>query len=620
MNARAQSQVQSSATPSFTPAPVNIAQRKCACGGSAGLSGECAECQKDKLVGTNHPFVQTKLKISQPNDKYEQEADRVADEVMRMPEPKVQRQLGVEEDENEETIQTKLIASKITPLVQRQVADEEDEEQTIQTKATASRNNPTDSSDVQCGIENLKQNTGNRLPQDVRDFMESRFGHNFNQVKIHTDNKAVTSAQSLNARAYTLGQDVVFGAGQYSPDTRSGRQLLAHELTHVIQQSNENKVQVVDQVDKTRGPSRITRDSPSVIYRRPGDDDSGYREAIVSVKWSKDSAILTRRLTGAISSSKDFNVPRTAIVVPLIPATKSFHRKHIERHLNDKPLKEGAFANIQVSAFYTPGDMLENVRIAVAEDVGKNKQPVELPEQACGPQCYDSTGNVLSDEQLPDSCSQVCVDQPNFVIDEETEAVKNKDEEPTKDKKICGPDITDWLINQINDNENSSEVAEMRKRNDDDITGLDLSAAYDWYELVKTGGPWDFKQDLGASISSIESCRQNCSGSVFSITLDNQCMTFEVAANIHFGYVGRAAGFSGDVLLDGASIAQILEFRGETKDDIRDVQAIKKGFDLFNTGSPNGLNNTGLEKNYYDQLPSRDGDPDGCEPCSKKLL
>ncbi len=78
MNARAQSQAQLS-TSSFTPASVNLIQRKCACGGSAGLSGECAECQKEKLLGENAQLVQPKLKISNPNDKYEQEADRVAD-------------------------------------------------------------------------------------------------------------------------------------------------------------------------------------------------------------------------------------------------------------------------------------------------------------------------------------------------------------------------------------------------------------------------------------------------------------------------------------------------------------------------------------------------------------
>ncbi len=69
-----------------------------------------------------------------------------------------------------------------------------------------------------------------------RAFMESRFGHDFSKVRVHADASAAMSAQSVNARAYTLGQDIVFGAGQYAPGTAQGRRLLAHELTHVVQQ------------------------------------------------------------------------------------------------------------------------------------------------------------------------------------------------------------------------------------------------------------------------------------------------------------------------------------------------------------------------------------------------
>ncbi len=244
MNARAQSQTQLS-TSSFTSAPVNLIQRKCACGGSAGLSSECAECQKEKLVGENPPLVQPKLKIGQPNDKYEQEADRVADEVMRMPEPKVQRQVGVQEDEDEEIIQTKPITSKITPLVQRQISeedeDEEDEEEIIQKKGAASRNFSTVTKDAESSIESLKENSGMPLPEKIRSYMEPRFGQDFSRVRIHTDTKAAASVQSVNASAFTLGHDVVFGAGQYAPEATEGRKLLAHELTHVIQQGRDHE-------------------------------------------------------------------------------------------------------------------------------------------------------------------------------------------------------------------------------------------------------------------------------------------------------------------------------------------------------------------------------------------
>lgn len=77
---------------------------------------------------------------------------------------------------------------------------------------------------------------GSSLDKDTRHFMESRLGHDFGDVRVHTDSKASESAQSVNAQAYTVGSDVVFQSGKYSPGTDEGRHMLAHELTHVVQQ------------------------------------------------------------------------------------------------------------------------------------------------------------------------------------------------------------------------------------------------------------------------------------------------------------------------------------------------------------------------------------------------
>ncbi len=78
---------------------------------------------------------------------------------------------------------------------------------------------------------------GQPLDAATRAFMEPRFGHDFSSVRVHADTKAAESAQAVNALAYTMGRDVVFGAGQYAPAIASGRQLLAHELAHVVQQA-----------------------------------------------------------------------------------------------------------------------------------------------------------------------------------------------------------------------------------------------------------------------------------------------------------------------------------------------------------------------------------------------
>jgi hypothetical protein len=172
--------------------------------------------------------IQAKLKVGQPGDVYEQEADRVAEQVMRMSEPQVQRQA-----EEEGLIQTESIADQITPLVQRQVEPEEEEE-LIQVK-TAGDLNPKVTLAISSGIQSL-QGGGWPLSGSERSFFEPRFGVDFSNVRIHNDTLAASVARSVNARAFTFGRDVVFGDGEYTSDTSSKTKLLAHELTHVVQQ------------------------------------------------------------------------------------------------------------------------------------------------------------------------------------------------------------------------------------------------------------------------------------------------------------------------------------------------------------------------------------------------
>ena len=85
-------------------------------------------------------------------------------------------------------------------------------------------------------IHEVLSSPGQPLNATTRAFMEPRFGHDFSQVSVHTEARAAESARAVNALAYTVGRDIVFGTGQYVPGTRKGRRLLAHELTHVVQQ------------------------------------------------------------------------------------------------------------------------------------------------------------------------------------------------------------------------------------------------------------------------------------------------------------------------------------------------------------------------------------------------
>lgn len=96
-------------------------------------------------------------------------------------------------------------------------------------------------------VHDVLHSPGQLLDAATRAFFEPRFGHDFSQVRVHTDAKAAESAQAVNSLAYTLGQDIVFGSGQYAPHTSAGRRLMAHELTHVVQQANSRNVPIQPQ-------------------------------------------------------------------------------------------------------------------------------------------------------------------------------------------------------------------------------------------------------------------------------------------------------------------------------------------------------------------------------------
>ncbi|MCA9936158.1 MAG: DUF4157 domain-containing protein [Anaerolineales bacterium] len=162
------------------------------------------------------PCIQTKLTINKPGDKYEQEADRIADLIMRMPEPDLQRQIEPE-DEEEEGLSKRL---QMSPLkVQRSATPQ----------ATLMSVPPI--------VHEVLASPGRPFDGTTLAYMEPRFGHSFSQVRVHTDAKATKSARAVNAKAYTVGQHIIFGEKQYSPRTNIGKNLLAHELTHTIQQT-----------------------------------------------------------------------------------------------------------------------------------------------------------------------------------------------------------------------------------------------------------------------------------------------------------------------------------------------------------------------------------------------
>ncbi|NJO17686.1 MAG: DUF4157 domain-containing protein, partial [Thioploca sp.] len=93
-------------------------------------------------------------------------------------------------------------------------------------------------------VHEVLRSPGHPLDDETRAFMEPRFGHDFSQVRVHTDAKAAESARAVSARAYTVGQHVVMRREEYAPKTEAGRRLLAHELVHVVQQGGNGRLQL----------------------------------------------------------------------------------------------------------------------------------------------------------------------------------------------------------------------------------------------------------------------------------------------------------------------------------------------------------------------------------------
>jgi peptidoglycan/xylan/chitin deacetylase (PgdA/CDA1 family) len=205
--------------------------------------------------------VQRKLSIGAVDDPLEHEADAMADTVMRMPSSPFSPErsagllvpAGASADEavqrkcthceEEEQVQMKPITSSITPFIQAKGADGGTASDSVTNKINATRG------------------SGSNMDSFTQSFMESRFGTDFSGVKIHTGNDAVQMSSELNAQAFTVGNDIYFNSGKYNPSSESGKHLLAHELTHTMQQSKGGINRRIQRVQLTYddGPDPATQ-------------------------------------------------------------------------------------------------------------------------------------------------------------------------------------------------------------------------------------------------------------------------------------------------------------------------------------------------------------------------
>jgi len=178
----------------------------------------------------NHSFLGPKLVIGKPNDRFEQEADRVADQVMRMPRGMLDSGIEVPALSNH-GLQRKCSCGG-APGPSGECAECQKKRLTVQRRVA----NAQESGGVPPIVHEVLRSPGRPLDPATRAFMEPRFGHDFSHVRIHTGTHAAESAQAVGALAYTVGRNIVFDGDRYAQSSSKGHHLLAHELIHVLQQ------------------------------------------------------------------------------------------------------------------------------------------------------------------------------------------------------------------------------------------------------------------------------------------------------------------------------------------------------------------------------------------------
>ncbi len=237
--------------------------------------------------------IQAKLKVGAVNDPLEREADGVANQVMGM------------QESDTAAMKPASVTGVTGRSIHRCAACEEEQEVHAKAKNGGAA---TPSRPPHGAVSRVLRSSGRQLDSQTRAFMETRFGRDFGDVRVHTDGEAARSAGDLGARAYTVGKHLVFAPGKFSPATVGGKWLLAHELTHVVQQSIA--------VNRRQPLWRVTpANAPGQFLQRAPDSSERIREKILEDKAefaAKVESNLAQIASGAdyMKTSKFATLPR----------------------------------------------------------------------------------------------------------------------------------------------------------------------------------------------------------------------------------------------------------------------------------------------------------------------
>lgn len=229
--------------------------------------------------------IQRKLTINAPGDVYEQEADRVAEQVMRMPEPghssAAEAPVRAGAENSPTHVQTKSVQAgdsggAVAPPI----------------------------------VHDVLRSPGQPLDAATRAFMEPRFGQDFGGVRVHTDARAAQAAESIGAHAFTINRDIYFGPDKHGPQNMASRQLLAHELAHVTQQTSHTILRQTEQEDSGKTSQKLTT-------QKQGDDDTKQQE--IDEKAEEVKTVVLSRGVLQMTSEGDFTEGDYSVKRPHFP-------------------------------------------------------------------------------------------------------------------------------------------------------------------------------------------------------------------------------------------------------------------------------------------------------------
>ncbi len=376
--------------------------------------------------------VQPKLNVGKPNDKYEKEADAVAEQVVQgkqvSPTLNVQRKCAECENEEKEKVQKK--GEEDQEVMTKRAFDTSMGEEQVQTKSEAPAK-PDIEQDLQ-----TSKGGGTPLPKDVQSEMESGIGADFSGVKVHNDSKAVQMNADLNSQAFTNGKDVYFNQGKYQPESKEGKKLLAHELTHVVQQTGGKKSvqkkeneQTEQQASKpstqygkpstsikqlNNGQTQMTQTTSftQVIARKQGDAAKGQEEGgeqqqedPIFVKQMAPSEEIISSRSNSVSASLAHNA---TVSGGRVPDPGNFGTTGATLHYDNVSISSSLGTIIGSGTYTVTGDVVHTITWGVLSGTGPSSQvdiasDTDSDIKACNYQLIskDLTPDMSSDNGRP---------------------------------------------------------------------------------------------------------------------------------------------------------------------------------------------------------------------------